>query len=94
MLSAFEFFLYCVGIGTLLVSIAGACRLLLGIERQSPREQNTLPVDEPETNAGLARRLQEFQTARFATPIVQRTQQRVTIPNRRKIFNKNDGGNR
>jgi len=75
MVTAVDFVLYCLGCGIVTVSSAAAIRLVLGARRSSPKEHVPTPKWEavPDPSDGLTDRLQAFQGARFASPIVQRT---------------------
>lgn len=91
-MTAVEFFLYCAGSGTLLVSFAAAARLVRQpVSRQRAAQPRWEPVPEQgDPNLeGLAKRLQQVQHARYASPIVYRElpvgagpQQRVIVPAR------------
>lgn len=73
-MQATDFFLYCLGISVVLVSTAGALRLMSPSRPKVSKEQPAPkwePVPDP-TDAGLHGRLQAFQSARYASPIVKR----------------------
>lgn len=73
---AVDFLLYCVGVGAVILSCAGAWRLIRGSGRgrqpstSRPSEPNvTLP---DQVGSELAARLKTFQETRYASPIVRR----------------------
>jgi hypothetical protein len=72
MVNAGEFVMYCAGVGTLLISAAGAVRLVFGPQQ---RQINVLPQHEQQpttqrhvdTSEALNERLRSFQGSRYAT---------------------------
>jgi hypothetical protein len=94
---ALNFFVYCAGIGVLCSSLALAVRLVVGRwpshnERITTKAQWE-PMPDPAGDK-LVGRLADFQSARFASPIVQRTlredagpsMQPRTIPRKGRSF--------
>lgn len=75
-MSAVDFVLYCTGISTVLVSLAVAVRLVKtgGQSTKTNKDAGSPPKWEPVPDPGgdLSNRLQAFQSARYASPIVQR----------------------
>lgn len=73
-MAAVDFLLYCAGISTVLVSGAGAIRLIIGGKGTTKKEPPAVKreaIMDPGTDV-LQERLQAFQTARYASPITQR----------------------
>lgn len=76
-MTALDFTMYCTGVGIVLVSIGLTVRLVTGIVRQRSRHlPGVAPVWEPmpdTSGEGLMKRMTEFQSARYSSPIVKRT---------------------
>ena len=79
-MTALDFIMYCTGFGIVTISIGVALRLSSGTfqrrrkaEAPASNEQvwQSVPVTDP-SGEGLAKRMLEFQTARYASPIMQR----------------------
>ena len=76
-MTALDFIMYCTGIGIVTISAGVALRLsssTLQRHRKVETPQSNEPVWQPVTEPpdGLAKRMLEFQTARYASPIMQR----------------------
>lgn len=76
-MTALDFIMYCSGFGIVAVSAGIALRLTSGMFRQGKAETTSSesvwqPITEPSAE-GLEKRLLEFQTARYSSPIVQRS---------------------
>jgi hypothetical protein len=77
MISGDQFVLYCTGMGTLIVSVAVAVRILTGGKKQNSsarilaEKPKWEPIPDPTADV-LTDRLAAFSNARFASPIVQR----------------------
>jgi len=79
-MTSLDFIMYCTGVGIVSVSLGAALRLASGtfqrrrkVETPATNEQvwQPVPVTDP-SGEGLAKRMLEFQTARYASPIMQR----------------------
>ena len=79
-MTALDFIMYCTGFGIVTISIGAALRLSSGtfqrrrkVDAPTSGEQvwQPVPVTDP-SGEGLAKRMLEFQTARYASPIMQR----------------------
>lgn len=79
-MTALDFIMYCTGFGIVTISVGVALRLSSGTfirrkksEIQPAGEQvwQPVPVTDP-SGEGLAKRMLEFQTARYGSPIMQR----------------------
>jgi len=77
-MQAVDFLIYCCGIASVLMSLGMTVRLIR--KQQVPKFVARAPDDEPTTAAndvGLVDRLQRFQDARFAPPIIQKQLERA-----------------
>lgn len=80
MVQATDFLTYCLGVSCLLLAIAGSLRLLVR-ERGRKQPDSTQVLQSPDPGpTGTARRLMEFQEARFASPIVRRHMEATNVP--------------
>lgn len=79
-MTAVDFVLYCAGSGLLMLSAAGAFRLLMGDKKPTPPpppvEQFQQKPEEVSPDLGLTDRLRRFQEQRFASPIINRQLER------------------
>lgn len=72
---AVDFILYCLGISTILVSSGLSIKLVTGASKARVSKDQAGPKWEPmpdPASQGLESRLQAFQAARYASPIIQR----------------------
>ena len=70
-MQALDFVLYCVGASTFMVTSVVSVRILVETgKRPPPKVAKSMPVEQADDH--LASRLRDFQTARYASPIVQR----------------------
>lgn len=70
-MTGFDFFMYCLGLSTLLAACAGSVALLRASSRRT--SARTAQADRPDPAAdGLISRLLEAQATQYAAPIVRR----------------------
>lgn len=90
-MNAVDFVMYCAGTGILVISVGVAIRLTSSLfyrtrknTTHTSQEKIWEPISDPASD-GLAKRLVEFQTARYASPILQRSLSEDAGPRQRSF---------
>lgn len=90
-MTALDFIMYCTGIAIVAISIGLAVRLVSSVGRRQKRSvindngRVYEPVSDP-NGEGLVKRMLDFQTARYSSPIVKRTLDKDAGPQPRQFI--------